>query len=90
MSNESAWKPLLKEHEGQVFCMNLSTDDDYTFGRLKIMPHSKIKLHLHEDDCEWYLDEESGDTYFCPKGESHEFVNDTDSIKYLLSIKKVV
>lgn len=87
------WQQLLIKGvkiEG-VFVMNLSQEDDYTFGRIKVMPHSKIPLHLHENDCEWYLDEKTGELInFCPKGESHQFLNDTNDTMYLLSIKKVV
>lgn len=91
MNNETRWKPLLKDGvEGEVLVMNLFQDDTYTFGRIKMMPHSKIPLHPHEIDCEWYLDEETGKTYFCPKGESHDFVNDSNDIKYLLSVKKAM
>lgn len=88
-NNSNLWEPLPKESvEGQVFSMPLSQNDGYTFGRLKLMPHSKILLHLHDKNCEWYLDEDTGKSYFCAKGDSHEFVNDSDSTKCLLSIKK--
>lgn len=91
MNNETRWKPLLKDGvTGEVFVMNLSQNDTYTFGRIKMMPHSSIPLHSHETDCEWYLNEETGKTYFCPKGESHEFLNNSNDIKYLLSVKKAM
>lgn len=48
MQNEEIWQPLLMDGvEGEVFTMNLSRDDVYTAGRLKLMPHSKIPLHPH-------------------------------------------
>ena len=91
MSKETRWEPLLKDGvKGEVFVMNLSQNDTYTFGRIKMMPHSSIPLHPHKIDCEWYLDEETGETYFCPKGKSHDFVNDSNNIKYLLSVKKAM
>ncbi|MCI8471036.1 MAG: cupin domain-containing protein [Clostridia bacterium] len=91
MNKETRWEPLLKDGvKGEVFVMNLSQNDTYTFGRIKMMPHSSIPLHPHKFDCEWYLDEETGETYFCPKGESHDFVNDSNKIKYLLSVKKAM
>lgn len=87
------WQQLLIKGvkiEG-VFVMNLFQEDDYTFGRIKVMPHSEIPLHPHENDCEWYLDEKTGDLInFCPKGKNHQFRNDTADTRYLLSIKKVV
>lgn len=87
----SMWKLLLmKGIKGEVYTMNLFLGDVYTFGRIKLMPHSEIPLHQHTNDCEWYIDEESGKLVdFCPKGQSHSFANDTDDIKYLLFVKKV-
>lgn len=90
MQNEELWQPLLMDGvEGEVFTMNLFQDDVYFAGRLKLMPYSKIPLHLHDKDCEWYWDEETGELVdFCPKGESHCLVNDTDRILRLKVIKE--
>lgn len=89
MQNEQ-WQPLLMDGvEGEVFTMTLHQDDIYTSGRIKLMPYSKIPLHAHRTDCEWYWNEETGELVdFCPKGESHCLVNDTDHILWLRSIKK--
>ena len=50
-------------------------------GKLIVMPHSAIALHDHDKGCEWYLDEDTGRTYFCSKGGAHKFVNNTDKEK---------
>ena len=91
MQNEETWQPLLMDGvEGEVFTMNLPQNDVYTVGRVKLMPHSKIPLHPHDHDCEWYWNEETGELVdFCPKGNSHCLVNDTNHIMWLKSIKKV-
>lgn len=84
------WQPLLMDGvEGEVFIMTVVKNDVFTVARIQLMPHSKIPLHLHDKDCEWYWDEETGKLIdFCPKGESHCLVNNTDRIRWIKSIKK--
>ena len=60
----------------------------YRMGQLILMPHSKIALHSHNVGCEWYLDEDNGQTYFCPKGGSHWFTNNTDEERHLIFVQK--
>lgn len=67
-----------------------TTTECYRLGKLLMMPHSKIALHSHDVGCEWYLDEDTGETYFCPQGSTHEFVNNTNSEKHLLFVQKEV
>ncbi len=60
------------------------------FGKILMMPHSKIALHSCDAGCEWYLDEDTVRAYSCPQGGSHEFANNTDSEKHLLFVQKEV
>ena len=73
---------------GEIISKTLFSDDTYTFGKLIVLPHSKIRLHEHKTDCEWYINELTGETFFCPHGQSHEFTNDTEHVVSLLSVKK--
>ena len=92
MKQENNWKKLVMEGiVGEVFTCTLFQNRIFTFGRIQVMPHSKIPHHFHPNDCEWYIDEETGELIsFCPKGEGHEFFNDTDFVKNLLNIKKTM
>ena len=74
--------------KGEVISKTLFSDGTYTFGRLIVLPHSKIRLHKHETDCEWYINESTGEVFHCPRGQSHEFENNTDHVVCLLFIKK--
>lgn len=92
MINERKFKPLLMDGvTGDVFTMNLSKDNRFNFEWVLVMPHSAIPSHRHDTECEWYLNSETGELVdFCPKGESHSFVNETDLAIILISIKMVV
>lgn len=90
-TSNATWKPLImKGLKGQIFVLNLSKDAKYTFGRICLGPHSEIPYHDHTTDCEWYINEDTGESWFCAKGEGHQFINDTDETVNLLSIKKVM
>ena len=77
---------------GQVYVRTLFENRThagcYRVGQLIVMPHSAIALHDHDKGCEWYLDEDMGSTYFCPKGGSHQFSNNTDKEIHLLFVQK--
>lgn len=60
----------------------------HRMGKLIVMPNSAIALHDHDTGCEWYLDEDTGRTYFCSKGGAHKFVNNTDKEKHLIFVQK--
>ena len=76
---------------GQVYVRTLPENRThsgcYKTGQLIVMPHSAITLHDHLRGCEWYLDEDTGKTYFCPKGGSHRYSNDTDKEKHLFFVQ---
>lgn len=57
----------------KVISKILFSDEIYSFGRLIVLPHSKIRLHKHETDCEWYLNELTNELFYCPQVELHEF-----------------
>ena len=77
---------------GEIFVRTMfesrTTSECYRMGKLIVMPHSKIALHSHNVGCEWYLDEDDGQTYFCPKDGSHWFTNNTDKEKHLIFVQK--
>ena len=77
---------------GQVYVRTLPENRThsgcYKMGQLIVMPHSAIALHDHLRGCEWYLNEDTGRTYFCPKGGSHQFSNNTDKEIHLLFVQK--
>lgn len=76
---------------GEVYTHTLYKDSQLTIGLLFVMPHSKIASHLHQEDCEWYLNLDAREVVsFCQVGKAHEFVNDTDIPVTLLSVKKRV
>lgn len=86
------WTHLPKDvvEYGDIFSTTLFSDGMYTFGKILLYPHSKIRLHEHLTDCEWYINIETCETFFCQCGQSHDFTNDTNNKVYLLSIKKRV
>ncbi len=90
MTQKSNWKKLIMDGiVGEVFTYTLFQNESITFGRIKVMPYSKIPYHPHMDDCEWYLDEDTGELVdFCPMGKGHEFCNETDRVRNLINIKK--
>ena len=81
-----------KVESGQVYVRTLFENRThagcYRVGQLIVMPHSAIALHDHDKGCEWYLDEDTGSTYFCPKGGAHKFVNNTNTEKHLIFVQK--
>lgn len=82
--------PLEKKYVeyGEVYTQSIYSDNVHSFGLLIINPHSKIASHLHKDDCEWYLNSDTGELVsYCPVGKSHEFANDTDNRIVLLYVK---
>ena len=77
---------------GQVYVRTLfenrTHEGCYRMGQLIVMPHSGISLHDHLRGCEWYLDEGTGITYYCSKGGTHRYSNDTDEEKHLIFVQK--
>ncbi len=77
---------------GQIYVRTMfesrTPSEHYCMGKIIVKPHSAIALHNHDTGCEWYLDEDTGGTYFCPKGKSHKFVNNTDREKHLIFVQK--
>lgn len=85
-----SWNELFINCTGQIFYKELYRDKKYVLTRLKVMPYSSILLHSHTVDCEYYIDEDTNEVYFCPKGGSHCYINSSYYIKSLLSVKIVM
>ena len=82
-------KPLEKNkvEAGKVFIQPIYNGDLITISLLTVYPHSKIAVHTHKEDCEWYLNIQTGESHFCDIGGSHGYANDTDKKQLLLSVK---
>ncbi len=88
---DTGWEPLfMKGSKGQIFVLNLLKNAGYTFEWIQLAPGSEIPYHVHTTDCEWYINEVTGENWFCPQGEGHCFINDTDHPVNLISLRKVM
>ncbi len=85
----TTWSNLPKDlsDEATLF-QTMFSDENYDFRVILLLPNAKIPFHQNSDnECEWYMNERTGETFTCHYGESFEFTNDTDSIMILLHIK---
>ena len=76
-----------KVEAGKVFIQPIYKGNLVTVSLLTIYPHSKIAEHPHKEDCEWYLNIQTGESHFCDIGGSHGYANDSDEKQLLLSVK---
>ena len=81
--------PLEKSNveAGKIFIQPIYKGNLVTVSLLIVYPHSKIAVHTHKEDCEWYLNIKTGESHFCDIGGSHGYANDTDKKQLLLSVK---
>ncbi len=88
MEKNCNWEPLSENLASEgVFSCPIVREKGFSISQLKLLPGAEIYNHPHLDDCEWYLNEDTGETFYCPKGASHSFRNDTDNIIHLISLK---
>ena len=82
-------KPLEKNkvEAGKVFIQPIYNGGLITISLLTVYPHSKIAVHTHKKDREWYLNIQTGESLYCDIGGSHEYANNSDKKQLILSIK---
>ena len=54
---------------------------------LSVAPYTTITMHDHNDQWEVWIWLDKKNVYICPKGESHELVNESDGYVKILAIK---
>lgn len=54
---------------------------------LCVEPHTTITMHGHDDQWEVWIWLEKGEAFICPKGNSHELINESDGKVKILAIK---
>lgn len=59
---------------GSVYKKCCGKNKDSSISILCLAPRSRIMMHEHTADCEWYMTL-NGDIYKCPKGHSHALEN---------------
>ena len=73
--------------EGDIRCTLIAKTETYKVSLLTMYPHSATKEHPHMGESEWLYDITNKTIKVCANGEMHSLRNDTDDIKFVISVK---
>ena len=81
-------EPLNPEYVyGDVFVVDIGKLQNFEISALELAPGARILEHEHLNNNEYYIIWKGEDPKPCLIGESHELINNTDEVMYVLSIK---